>query len=228
MTTVQSAIQALLKATAMDRGRHKEIPPQPVIAISRDYGALGDEIAAAVAQKLDIPLYDREILDKVAERIDADPDDLKMLDESVARARDMWLVRLFTGKDLSEDTYRNHLVNVILGLSHVGGVILGRGSNVILSTSCALRVRITGSLEVCAKRVAAAENLSLEEAERRISEVNQARGRFVWEMFHRRTADASNFDLVINTDRLNQIDHVVTMLTSAYRAIEADSAHIPA
>lgn len=219
MTTVQSAIQALLAAANVPLQDTQNRPPKPVITISRDHGALGRQIANAVARRLDIPVYDREILDKIAERLNTDPQTLKMLDECVARARDMWLMRLFTGVDLSEDAYRNHLVNVVFSMARTGGIILGRGSNVILSTSCALRVRVTASPEVCTRRVTARYGITEAEAREQIQAINHNRGRFVWEMFHHRNSDASNFDLVINTDRYDDPEALVDMVLSAYDAI---------
>lgn len=223
MTTVQSAIQALLSSASVPHAEHHR-PPKPVISISRDHGALGRQIAEALSKRLDVPVYDREILDKVAERLDTDPQTVKMLDESTARARDMWLVRLFTGQNLSEDAYRETLVNVILSLGRVGGIILGRGSNVVLATSCALRVRVTASPEVCTRRVAKRYGLSEAEAREQIQHVNHNRGRFVWELFHRRNSDATNFDLVVNTDRIEDTDRIVEMLATAYEAVAAKQA----
>ncbi len=219
MSTVQSAIQALLASASIPAHEIDKRPPKPVIAISRDHGALGRQIANALAKRLDVPVYDREILDKIAERLNTDPQTLKMLDECVARARDMWMVRLFTGVDLSEDAYRNHLVNVIFSLARNGGIILGRGANVVLSTSCALRVRVIASPEVCTKRVVARYGVTESEAREQIEAINHNRGRFVWEMFHYRNSDSTNFDLVINTDRLEAADDVVDMVQSAYNGI---------
>lgn len=230
MSTILSAMQALVASTGVsDHQAPMKRPPKPVIAISRDHGALGRTIAQGLAARLDVPIYDREILDKVAERLETEPATLKLLDESNARARDFWLMRLFTGKDLSEDAYREQLVNVILSLSRVGGIILGRGANVVLATSCALRVRVTASHDVCMKRVQERYHISEAEAKDQIERVNSARGRFVWEMFHRRNSDASNFDLVINTDRFDAQTagtELVDMMLAAYNGIAEAKTHV--
>lgn len=220
MTNIQSAIQALLASASITNPIGGRAPTKPMIAISRDHGALGREIANALSARLNMPVYDREIMAKIAERLNADPDMVQMLDESAGRARDMWLVRLLTGLNLSEDSYRMHLINVILSLSKGGGIVLGRGSNVILSTSCALRVRITASPEVCAARLAAKKAIPLAEATELGKMVNHARGQFVWDLFKMRNSDAHNFDLVVNTDRITDIDATVDMLIAAYKAVE--------
>lgn len=223
MTTLHSAMQALMMASGTPAESGLIRPPKPVIAISRDHGALGRQIAAALSRRLDLPVYDREILDHIAKRLETDPATLKMLDESNARARDMWLMRLFTGKDLSEDAYRRCLIDVVLSLARVGGIILGRGSNIILATSCALRLRITASPDVCARRVAERYALSLDEARARIETVNHNRGRFVWELFHARNNDATTFDMILNTDRIDDPERAVESIMAAYTAL-AESA----
>ncbi|MFA7431741.1 MAG: cytidylate kinase-like family protein [Rhodospirillaceae bacterium] len=225
MSTVHSAIQALLAAASIPAHEAEKRPAKPVIAISRDHGALGRQIATALAKRLDVPVYDREILNKIAERLNTDPQTLKMLDECVARARDMWMVRLFTGIDLSEDAYRNHLINVIFSLARSGGIILGRGANVVLSTSCALRVRVIASPEVCTSRVMARYGISEAAAREQIEAINHNRSRFVWEMFQHRGSDLTTFDLVVNTDRFDITDEVVETLHSAYNGIVKAREH---
>lgn len=228
MTNIQSAMQAVIASTTMEHPDAGRRPPKPVIAISRDHGALGRMIADGLSERLDIPVYDREIIDKIAERLQTDPQTLKQLDESNARARDMWLMRLFTGQNLSQDAYREQLVNVVLSLSRTGGIILGRGANVVLATSCALRVRVTASPDVCQARVAARYGISADEAHDQIERVNTARGRFVWDMFHRRNSDATNFDLVVNTDRFDERSartDLVDMMLAAYNGIAEAKKH---
>lgn len=219
MPEVQAIIQAMLAATSAPGAHEKPREHLPAIAISRDHGSGGDEIAQLLAQRLHLKVYDREMIDRVATRIGTDPETVRQLDEGIGRVREMWLTRLFSGQDLSADTYRRHLVDVILSLGRTGGVLLGRGAHVVLSTSTALRVRITGSPQVCARRVAAAEGLSYDDALARVTEVNHNRGKFVWDLFHVRTSDAHNFDIVVNTDRLVDFNQAAAMLEHAYHAI---------
>ncbi|KAF0146326.1 MAG: hypothetical protein FD153_156 [Rhodospirillaceae bacterium] len=219
-SNVHNALQAMITAVSVpSKSGAGGCPEHPVVAIARDHGAGGEIIGAMLAQRLGVRLYDRVILEKIAERLKADPDSVRALDEGVGRARELWLYRMVTGIDLSPGTYRRHLVNVILSLAKIGGVLCGRGAHVVLSSSTALRLRITGSPQVCAERIATEENVSIEEALRRIEEVNHNRGKFVWDMFQSRLNDPTQFDLVINTDRLDDHEQVVEMVVSAYQAI---------
>lgn len=200
---VQNAIQAIMQAATVPHHEHHIHKPKPLVCISRDYGAGGDDLGRVLAGRLNVGYYDSAILDKIAHRAHSDPQVLKALDEGVRKARDMWLYSFVTGQDLSRDTYKRHLVNVVLSLGRIGGVIVGRGAHIILSGSPALRVRITGSEDVCAARIAAAEGLSLEAARRKVTEINAERGKFIWDTFHIRQNNPHCFDLTINTDHMD-------------------------
>lgn len=194
-------------------------PKQPVITLSRDYGAGGDVIATRLCQRLGLPLYDEELLNEISIRLKDDPSIVKLLDEGFGRAKDMWLYRLFSGKDVSPDSYRDTLVKVVMSLSRAGGVIVGRGAHVILSDACALRVRIAGTAEVCARRMAESGHGSYAEELAKAKEQNHRRGKFVWDVFQSRLADATQFDLTINTDRMVDFEDTVDMLVGLSKAI---------
>lgn len=220
MPHVHSAIQALVASLSgpLD-GKGAKSGPPVVVTISRDHGTGGDEIGHKLAERLGVRYFSKEILDKIAERTHVDPTVVKAIDESVGKSRDLWLYSLFTGQDASADNYKKHMVNVLLALGRMGGVIVGRGAHVVLAKTKALRVRVTGSPEICARRVAEAEKVSLDQAKARIHEINHQRGKFVWEMFNARLNDPTTFDLTVNTDRLGNQDHLVDMLVDAAKAV---------
>lgn len=224
---IQRAIQAMLSSLQQPVVAKAAAAPaaaRPVFCVSRDYGSGGDDIGRRVAERLGIHYFDSEILGKIAQRTHADPDAMKALDEGVAKARDLWLYSLVTGQDLSRDTYKRHLINIIMSLNRIGGVIVGRGAHVVLSKTTAVRVRITGSADICAKRVAAAEGLSLEAARNKIQEVNAERAKFVWETYQARLNDPTGFDLTINTDRIENTEAIVDMLVQARDLIAGKAA----
>ncbi|MGE5547914.1 MAG: cytidylate kinase-like family protein [Solirubrobacterales bacterium] len=216
---ILSVIAAMAEvATVTPKGTPSR-PAHPVITISRDYGSGGDIIATRLCQRLHLPLYDEEVLRQVATRLEDDPAIVKLLDEGFGRAKDMWLYRLFSGKDVSPDNYRDTLVKVVMSLGRLGGVIIGRGAHVILAESCALRVRIAGTPEVCARRMAASGHGTYEEELAKALELNHRRGKFVWEVFQSRLSDAGQFDITINTDRMSDFEDVVELLVGMAQAI---------
>lgn len=188
--------------------------PPPLVTLSRDYGALGEHIAEQLATRLGVPLHDRTLLDEVARRSGGDPRLMAELDEKVAHLRDAWVLALLTNQPILNQTYRSHLVNILLALTETGGVIVGRGAHVVLAGKPVLRVRIVGSLDACAGRVAKDEEMPPEDARRKVEKVNHERSRFVWEHFHSRLNEPANFDLVINTDHLSAAAAVDVVLAA--------------
>lgn len=220
-TNILSVISALAEvATVPRQGEHLR-PRQPVITLSRDWGSGGDVIATRVCQRLKLPLYDEDLLREVATRLNDDPAIVRLLDEGFGRAKDMWLYRLFSGKDISPDAYRDTLVKVVMSLGRLGGIIVGRGAHVILANECALRVRVAGTPEICAKRMATQGHGNEADLLAQAQETNHRRGKFVWEAFHSRLSDASQFDLTINTDRMDDFEDVVETIVVMAEAVHS-------
>ncbi len=220
-SNVLQVISAMAEVAAAQPQGTLHHPLKPLITISRDYGSGGDIIATRLCQRLDLPLYDDELLRKVADRLKDAPATVRLLDEGIGRAKDMWFYRLFAGREIGFDAYRDTLVKVVMSLGRVGGVIVGRGAHVILTDACALRVRIAGSAEICAKRMAAAGHGTEASELEKAREINHRRGKFVWEMFNSRLSDAHAFDVTTNTDRMDDFEDVVDMLVSLAKGIHA-------
>ena len=220
-TNILSVISAMAEVATVPRQGDHARPRQPVITLSRDFGSGGDVIATRLCQRLKLPLYDEDLLRQVAERLQDDPAIIRMMDEGFGRAKDMWLYRLFSGKDISPNAYRDTLIKVVMSLGRLGGVIVGRGAHVILAGECALRVRIAGTPEVCAKRMAAGGHGTEAALLTQALDTNHRRGKFVWEVFQSRLSDASEFDLTINTDRMDDFEDVVDMIVILAEAVHS-------
>lgn len=220
-TNILSVISAMAEVATVPRQGDHTRPRQPVITLSRDWGSGGDVIAQRVCQRMKLPLYDDELLREVAGRLHDDPAIVQMLDEGFGRAKDMWLYRLFSGKDISPDAYRDTLIKVVMSLGRLGGVIVGRGAHVILASECALRVRVAGSPEICARRMAAQGHGNEADLLAKAHEVNHKRGKFVWEVFQSRLSDTSQFDLTINTDRMDDFEDVVETIVVMAEAVHS-------
>lgn len=213
----QALIQSVINAELIFQRHVKSaIATPPVVALSRDYGAGGNAVAQLVAQHLGIELFDRQILDGIARDSKVEPHLMEKLDEKVSQdKKTAWVRSLFTNNTEFPESYRYHLVNIILGICQKGGVIIGRGAHVILSARPVFRVRIVGTVDRCAERVAEKENISIEEAIGKVSAVNKQRDDFVWQMFKRRLHDATLFDLVVNTDRYSKAEAAADLILTA-------------
>lgn len=221
----QAVIQAIVRALEEPPARARQVR-KPVITVSRTVGSGGDYIARAVADRLNIELYGSEIINGIASEANVSASLMQTLNEKLD-AVDAWIYSAVFGKHVSRDEYVHFLSTVIRGLYHTGGVIVGRGSHVILAGRDVLRVRIVGLVEACATRVSEEEGTSYAEAKRKVQELTKKRGKFVWDMFHSRYNDPTNFDLVINTDYFRRLDDVVELVLMAVSARGLDRRWTP-
>lgn len=212
----QAVIQAIVRALEEPPTRARQAR-KPVITISRTLGSGGDNVARGVADRMGIEFYGSEIITAIATEANVSATLIEALNEKLD-AVDAWIYSAVFGKHVSRDEYVHFLSTVIRGLYHTGGVIIGRGGHVILAGRDVLRVRIVGSVEACATRISEDEGISYAEAKRKVQENNKRRGKFIWDLFHSRYNDPTNFDMVINTDYFRKLDDVVEMIVMAARA----------
>ncbi len=203
--------------------RDSELPSarRPLVTVTRDYGCGGEEIGRRLAEALNVPWFDRDLIERVAKAARADTSAMAALDETVKGPLEIWVTSLLAQQSASPSEYLHHLVRVLMGIARHGGVIMGRGSHVILRKQHPFRVRLVGAVERCAERIAAAEGLSERAAAAKVQQKNRERSLFLWEDFHVRTNEPYNYDLLLNTDGFADPGAVVEILRSAYNAHSA-------
>jgi len=216
----QAVIQAIIRAVE-EKPVGIARPRVPVITISRTIGSGGDYIAEQVADRLGVELYGAEILDAIARGANVSKTLIQNLNEKMD-ATDAWVYSALFGKHVSRDEYVRFLITVVRGLYHAGGVIMGRGGHVILQGRKALRVRIVGSVEACAGRIAEQDGTSYIDAKRKVIESNKRRGKFIWNLFESRYNNPTNYDLVINTDQFRDLSDAVEIILLAVQALNLD------
>lgn len=216
----QSIIQALVRAQLVeDTYRHGEARAHPVVAMSRNYGSGGEAVGRALAKKLQVGYFDKEILNRIVANTGGDKYLLDQLDETVKNRWNAWILSFLSGDNLLTDSYQRYLVNVLLGILDTGGVIMGRGAHIILARNEVFRVRIIGSPDICAKRVAAEEGLSVAAARQKVDHMNHERAKFVWDYWKHRLNDQTEFDLTINTDHFESLDGIPDLIITAMQCV---------
>jgi cytidylate kinase len=219
-------IEALIAAEVMEMQRkeaqkNEKLQPQArtcVVTVSRDFGSLGKKVAQLLADTLELRCCDRYILQEVARRADVDEALVSVLDEHVSKIAGQWWQRFLHKDAFSYEDYHHYLVKTVLAISRTGGVIIGRGANIILGADRAFRVRITGSLETCAGRVASREGIEIEEALARTRAVNDERSEYLKMLYHSDINDPSLYDLVLNSDRYDREQMVELILDAMEKA----------
>ncbi len=80
---------------------------------------------------------------------------------------------------------------------------MGRGAHLVLDDrKNVFRMRITGSINACARRVAQREKIEMEQARQKVLKINGERTKFVKEMFNNFPSNKTYYDLVLNSDGL--------------------------
>ena len=78
-----------------------------VVTVSRNFGALGREVAQLLADTLEVRCCDRDILQEVARRADVDEQLVKVLDEHINRIDKHWWQALINKNAFSYEDYYN-------------------------------------------------------------------------------------------------------------------------
>ena len=174
------------------------------ITISRESGAGGSAVARELGRLLGWPVYDRELLECIADKAGLRAELLESLDEK----RSHWVtevVESFAGvATMSGANYARQVAETILALAAKGhSIIVGRGSTIIVPPKNSLRVRLVASLDDRTERVRKRLGISKIEAIKHVCANDTQREGFVKDYFHHTVGDAHNYDLIINTSRFS-------------------------
>lgn len=201
----------------------KAAAPRCTITISRESGAGGSTVAREVGRLLDWPVYDRELLERIAEQARLRMELVESLDEK----RSHWFTELIesfsTAPPMTGAAYARHLVETVLALAaHGHCVIVGRGSPLIVPAAQSLRVRFVASLDDRAERIGVQRGISKAEAIERIRLIDGHRDGFVKDYFHHVVGDPHDYDLVINTSRFS-VEHSARLVVEALHDRQQES-----
>jgi hypothetical protein len=192
-----------------------------IITIRGQMGSLAPEIGKAIALKLKMDYVDREIISGVAARLrqsEAEILDKEMppgsLLEHIAEALKHSYISGAGGPaaylptweiPLDDNRYLEGLVSVISELASSGSVVIrGRGSQFILKDRPdAFHVLTVAPFPVRQKRVMESLKLDEELARKEINRDDSSRREFTKRYFRAELEDPVNYDLVINTGKLN-------------------------
>ena len=188
------------------RSTHDARSPAPVaisyIAISREAGADGSRVARLVAERLGWDIYDKNLLDRIAERFGESRLMLDLVDETpsnwVFDVLGTWMDR----KIVPHEKYVAHLSRVIQAISRLGkAVFVGRAAQFLLPRRKTLAVRIVASDSYRLEQIVRLQNLSIGDARVFMEETDRGRREFIERFFHHDINDPRLYDLVINVER---------------------------
>ncbi len=189
----------------------------PWIAVSRELGSGGSELARLLGEALGWHVYDREILSAVAAETHRDTYNVERFDEKGVREVGEYIAPLILPDDPGQ-------ARVLLGLRHViarigregRAVLVGRGANFVLHPSGGLRVRAIGTPAGRAEALARAEGIALHEARRRVTQSDAAQREFIRQAFQREIDDPTGYDLVLSPLALGLPASVAAILAATH------------
>lgn len=184
---------------------------QLIISIGREFGSGGHEIAEKLAKHYDMPLYDHNLLDKIAEERNLNSEELKPYDE----VQDGVFHRRVRGMSSSMTEHVAQLQFDYLKEKATTGesfVVVGRCSETVLKDNKGLiAIFVNGDKDQKVARVSKKYELSESQAADLMKKKDRAR-----KMYHNincdsKWGDSRNYELVINSSKLG-VDKSVQML----------------
>jgi cytidylate kinase len=215
--SVQRAVEALVHSNQQTPGAPHDTGPGVTIAISRQAGAGGTTLARALGERLGWPVFDRELLQQIAEQTGLRVRLLEDMDEKRTGWLREFVETFFSMTPAAETVYLRHLIETLGSLAARGNcIIVGRGAPQVLPLDRTLRMRVVANREDCLASVQKQKNLSAAEAARWIDQVDRERRRFVMEHFQHDPHDPIHQDLMLNTSRFT-IPECVDIVVAAVR-----------
>ncbi len=174
------------------------------VTISRQAGGGGLTLARALGKRIGWEVYDREILNYMANDDGIQKKIYELADEHSEGYFESILKSLgFEGHTPGADYFRK-LVGSINAVAHAGhAIFVGRGAGFMLPAERGLGVRVIAEQKVRCERRAQQVGCSLEEAADMVRKQDADRDEFVRSHFRLDPALPEHYDVVVNTGSLS-------------------------
>lgn len=191
-----------------------------IITISRQFGSGGRTVGRQLAERLNIPFYDRELVKQVAEETGFDT---KFIEENgefspsksiFSFAVSQGIPCMQNGLSVSDFIFCMQR-QVILKLAEKPCVIVGRGADYILrDRDDVFDVFIHASMENRADRIVRLYGESEKKPEQRLADKDKKRKIYYKHYTDREWGDAKNYDMCLDSGRIG-IDKCVDLIIDA-------------
>ena len=179
-----------------------------VITIARQYGSGGKTVGKMLAEKLQIPCYNREIITMASE--DSGVNALLFSDERLKSDFAERLRRRYQGKALSgdksydDDVLFEYQAKVIRQLAEAGPcVLIGRCADYVLrDRPDVVSVFVHADEKFCLEQAMKISSKSKEEMKRFIAKTDKSRGDYYNYHTGQNWYDARNYDLCLDSSKL--------------------------
>lgn len=190
-----------------------------IITISREFGSGGRTVGKLAAEKLNIPCYDQELIEKISQQSGFTPAYIKEQGEYAVRAG--WLSNALAGRVSNGLTSQDQLWliqrKVILELAEKGPcVIVGRCADYILREEAdCLTAFIHADMDKRAERIVQVYGQREESPEKRLRDKDKRRAAYYQLYTDMTWGDARHYHVALDSGELG-IQRCVSILTDLY------------
>ncbi len=197
----------------------------PNLTLSREVGSRSGELVERISKRLNWKIYGKEIVDYISENSHIRKDIVELFDEKARNEMDTLLATLMNGHAMSNEMYLNHLAKTLVTLGrHSNSIIIGRGSNFILSDNMALKIRIIEQFNDRLRNLLR-DKSHKDVSEKELKKEDLKRSSFIRRYFSEKIDDPLNYDLVINLSKMDMptaVEVIISALSKKYNLSEQD------
>ena len=201
-----------------------------IITIARQTGSGGHEIGERVAEKLNIPFHDRNIIDKALKDLNLDKDEAVDVDENVlgrfidafyngyqrTYGMDNPYYMAEFGGTINAQTHKIQRQYIKELAEHGPCVIVGRSADYILrNRDDVLSVFICADVDDRIKRMMRVREMNEERAAHTVKTTDKNRRTYYEYYTEKKWGAPENYDIVLNVSRLG-LDKVVEIIAGLY------------
>ena len=202
-----------------------------LITVSREFGACGSLIAERVAELLGWRLVDNHLVEEIARRAGMSEQEVKEKEERaptfverLSRALAAATPELLTPDPVElPEAEEARLVKiteqVVVDAVQDHAVLVGRAATALVGRrEHALHVRVVGPVDYRVEVISKRLGIPLDEAGRRVRDVDAHRARYHRQYYNRDWADPAGYHLIVNTGWLGVERAAAVIVTAARKA----------
>lgn len=196
-----------------------------VITIGRDFGSNGRIIGMALAEKLGIHCYDKDLIEIASEQLDIPYEQLKRVDEKREKPwsyqvdKDSGLDRAYRYAQIDEKLFEAESEVIRSLAKREDCIIVGRCANYVLKDyERCLHVYLYAPYEYCVDTVMKRYSLDEKKAERLIRRVDKDRNYYYNYYTDEHRDEMNNYDLCLNTSAY-EMDDLLEILENIYKKL---------
>lgn len=194
---------------------------KPLITISRQYGSGGRDIATMLSKKLNIPFYDKEIIELAVQSSSFDRSYFEGYETEKSNSLITDLTNSVTVDSLIDDRIFEHNAKIIKDLADKGScIIVGRCADCVLKErQNVISIFIYGDMETRKKRVVEVYKEAADDALNVIKKIDKRRASYYNHYSKKTFGNAENYVICLNSSILG-IDKCVEVIENLYKEYE--------